>query len=163
MIVAPAILRPVTSTSLGENGFRASRLPHFVGRRSTAGKSVEIRAESVTLGGMNVRLYTSPDDFGRWRAGSIRRDPVLFTTELTTLRTSTWPAGRLLLAAFDCDGAVGAALQMRDAVLLVNGLPSTMAKEAAARSRRCGSTYLRCAEHPPPQRLSVTLGSRLPV
>ena len=57
---------------------------------------------------------------------------MLFTTELTTLRTSTWPAGHLLLAALGCDGAVGAALQMRDAVLLVSGLPPILAKEAVS-------------------------------
>lgn len=81
---------------------------------------------------MNVRLYPSPDDFGQVARWVYRRDPVLFTTELTTLRIATWPTDRLLLSAFDCDGEVGAALQMRDAVLLVSGLPPTMAKEAAA-------------------------------
>jgi GNAT superfamily N-acetyltransferase len=81
---------------------------------------------------VNVRLYTSPDDFGPVARWVFRRDPVTFTTELTTLRTAKWPVGRLLLAAFDCGGAVGAALQSRDAVLLVSGLPSTMAKEAVA-------------------------------
>lgn len=81
---------------------------------------------------MNVHLYATPDGFGPVARWVYRRDPVQFTTELTTLRTAAWPAGHLLLAAYDCDGAVGAALQMRDSVLLVNGLPPTMAKEAAA-------------------------------
>jgi predicted GNAT family acetyltransferase len=81
---------------------------------------------------VNVRLYASPDDFGPVARWVYRRDPVLFTTELTTLRTATWPTDQLLLSAFDCDGEVGAALQMRDAVFLVSGLPPTMAKEAAA-------------------------------
>ncbi|HYO01230.1 MAG TPA: GNAT family N-acetyltransferase [Mycobacterium sp.] len=81
---------------------------------------------------MNVHLYASPDGFGPVARWVYRRDPVRFTTELTTLRTSRWPTDQLLLAAFDCDGAVGAALQMRDAVLLVNGLPPTLAKEVAA-------------------------------
>ena len=81
---------------------------------------------------MNVHLYASPDGFGPVARWVYRRDPVRFTTELTTLRTSAWPADHLLLAAFDCDGAVGAALQMRDSVLLVSGLPPTLAKEAAA-------------------------------
>ncbi len=80
---------------------------------------------------MNVQLYASPDGFGPVARWVYRRDPVRFTTELTTLRTSTWPADHLLLAAFDCDGAVGAALQMRDSVLLVSGLPPTLAKDAA--------------------------------
>lgn len=81
---------------------------------------------------MNVHLYATPDGFGPVARWVYRRDPVQFTTELTTLRTSAWPAGHLLLAAYDCDGAVGAALQMRDSVLLVNGLPPTFAKESAA-------------------------------
>jgi predicted GNAT family acetyltransferase len=88
--------------------------------------------ESFTLEGVNVRLHASPDDFGPVARWVYRRDPVLFTTELTTLRTSRWPDGHLLLSVADCEGTVGAALQMRDAVLLVNGLQPTMAKEAAA-------------------------------
>jgi RimJ/RimL family protein N-acetyltransferase len=56
---------------------------------------------------------------------------VSFTTELTTLRTSNWPAEHVLLSIADCDGTVGAALQMRDGVLLSSGLPPTLAKEAA--------------------------------
>lgn len=81
---------------------------------------------------MNVRLYTSPDDFGCVARWVYRRDPVRFTTELTTMRTSRWPADRLLLSVADCEGTVGAALQKGDAVLLVNGLPPSSAKEAAA-------------------------------
>jgi RimJ/RimL family protein N-acetyltransferase len=81
---------------------------------------------------VNVRLYTSPDEFGHVARWVYRRDPVRFTTELTTLRTSTWPADRVLLSVADCDGTVGAALQMSDAILLANGLPPTSAKEAAA-------------------------------
>jgi RimJ/RimL family protein N-acetyltransferase len=86
--------------------------------------------DSVTLEGVNVALYSSPEDFGPVARWVYRRDPVSFTTELTTLRTSTWPAGHLLLAVHDCDGVAGAALQMRGAVLLVNGLPPVFAKEA---------------------------------
>jgi RimJ/RimL family protein N-acetyltransferase len=81
---------------------------------------------------VNVHLYASPDDFGPVSRWVYRRDPVSFTTELTTLRTATWPTGHRLLCAVDCDGRVGAALQMRGAVLLVSGLPPTLAKEAAA-------------------------------
>ncbi|WP_286274263.1 GNAT family N-acetyltransferase [Mycobacterium antarcticum] len=81
---------------------------------------------------MNVQLYSTPDGFGPVSRWVYRRDPVLFTTELTTLRTSRWPAEHLLLAAFDGEGVLGAALQMRDGVLLVNGLPPALAKEAAA-------------------------------
>jgi len=81
---------------------------------------------------VNVRLYASPDDFGPVARWVYRRDPVLFTTELTTLRTSRWPDGHVLLSVADCDGTVGAALQMRDAVLLVNGLQPKSAKAVAA-------------------------------
>lgn len=88
--------------------------------------------DSVTLEGVNVALYSSPDGFGPVARWVYRRDPVSFTTELTTLRTSRWPAGHLLLAAHDCDGVAGAALQMRGAVLLVSGLPPAFAKEAVA-------------------------------
>ncbi|MDT5110510.1 MAG: hypothetical protein QOE20_2400 [Mycobacterium sp.] len=80
---------------------------------------------------MNVRLYESPDDFGPVARWVYRGDPVSFTTELTTLRTSKWPAEHLLLSVADCDGTVGAALQMHDGVLLISGLPPTFAKEAA--------------------------------
>jgi len=80
---------------------------------------------------VNVRLYTAPDDFGPVARWVYRRDPVLFTTELTTLRTSRWPDGHVLLSVADCDGTVGAALQMRDAVLLVNGLQPESAKGVA--------------------------------
>ena len=89
-------------------------------------------AESFTLGWVNVRLYSSPDDFGPVARLVYRPDPVLFTTELTTLRTSRWPSDHLLLSVSDCEGIVGAAMQMRDGVLLVNGLPPTSAKDAAA-------------------------------
>lgn len=85
-----------------------------------------------TLDCVHVRLYASPDDFGPVARWVYRRDPVLFTTELTTLRTSRWPDGHVLLSVADCDGTVGAALQTRDAILLVSGLPPESAKAAAA-------------------------------
>jgi predicted GNAT family acetyltransferase len=81
---------------------------------------------------VNVRLYASPDDFGPVARWVYRKDPVRFTVELTTLRTPQWPADHILLSVVDCDGNVGAAVQMGDAVLLTNGLPPTSAKEAAA-------------------------------
>lgn len=81
---------------------------------------------------MNVHLYATPEGFGPVARWVYRRDPVLFTAELTTLRTSTWPADRLLLSTSNCDGAMGAALQMRNAVMLVSGLPPTLAKDAVA-------------------------------
>ncbi|BBZ27713.1 N-acetyltransferase [Mycolicibacterium madagascariense] len=80
---------------------------------------------------MNVQLFETPDGFGPVARWVYRRDPVTFTTELTTLRTSPWPSDRLLVAAYDGDGVVGAAMQMADGVLLVNGLPPSMAKETA--------------------------------
>jgi GNAT superfamily N-acetyltransferase len=84
-----------------------------------------------TLKGMDVRLYDDATDFGPVARWVYRRDPVVFTSELTTLRTSAWPADQVLLSVADCGGVVGAALQMRGAVLLVSGLPPAAAKEAA--------------------------------
>ncbi|MCV7424846.1 GNAT family N-acetyltransferase [Mycobacterium yunnanensis] len=81
---------------------------------------------------MNVHLYASPAGFGPVARWVYRRDPVRFTTELTTLRTSPWPADHLLLGASDCGGTVGAALQMRDSTLLVSGLPPTLTKESTS-------------------------------
>ena len=46
------------------------------------------RAECFTLVGMNVHLYATPDGFGPVARWVYRRDPVRFTTELTTLRTT---------------------------------------------------------------------------
>lgn len=77
-------------------------------------------------------MYTSPQGFGPVARWVYRRDPVLFTTEITTLRTSRWPAGHLLVSAALEGATVGAALQMRGGVLLVNGLPPDTAKDVAA-------------------------------
>jgi GNAT superfamily N-acetyltransferase len=84
-----------------------------------------------TLKGMDVRRYDTATDFGPVARWVYRRDPVAFTSELTALRTSTWPADQVLLSVADCGGIVGAALQTRGAVLLVNGLPPAAAKTAA--------------------------------
>lgn len=54
--------------------------------------------------GVSVHHYPSPDGFGPVSRWVYRRDPVLFTTELTTLRTSKWPTDQLLVAAYDCEG-----------------------------------------------------------
>ncbi len=51
-----------------------------------------------TLEGVNVRLYSTPDDFGPVARWVYRRDPVSFTTELTTLRTLAVAADQLLLS-----------------------------------------------------------------
>jgi len=87
--------------------------------------------ERFTLKCVKVRLYASPKEFDSVARWVYRRDPVRFTAELTTLRTSPWPTGQVLLSTFDGD-ALGAAVQMRESVLLVNGLPPASAKEAAA-------------------------------
>lgn len=86
--------------------------------------------ERFTLEWVKVRLYASPSDFGSVARWVYRRDPVRFTAELTTLRASRWPPGQVLLSTFDGD-ALGAAVQMRESVLLVSGLPPASAKEAA--------------------------------
>ncbi|WKG05508.1 GNAT family N-acetyltransferase [Mycolicibacterium sp. HK-90] len=80
---------------------------------------------------MEAHLYPSPTDFEPIAESVYRVDPVLFTSELTTLRTFPWPADRILLSVLNGDGAVGAAVQTHDSVLLVNGLPPEAAPAAA--------------------------------
>ena len=87
--------------------------------------------DSVTLENVNAKLYDDVTDFGPVAHRVYRRNPVLFTTELTALRTSRWPADRILLSIADGDD-LGAAVQMSGGVLLVSGLPPASAKEAAA-------------------------------
>jgi predicted GNAT family acetyltransferase len=84
-----------------------------------------------TLKGMDVRLYDTATDFGPVAHWVYRRDPVLFTSELSALRTTRWATGGVFLSVHDCDGAVGAALQLPGDALLVSGLPPAMAKAAA--------------------------------
>jgi predicted GNAT family acetyltransferase len=80
---------------------------------------------------VDARLYDDVTDFGPVAHWVYRRNPVLFTSELTALRTARWPADRVLMSVADAD-AVGAAVQMSSGVLLVSGLLPTSAKEAAA-------------------------------
>ena len=87
--------------------------------------------EFVTLEGMDARLHDSATDFGSVARWVYRRDPVLFTSELTALRASRWSDPSVLLSVVDCDGEMGAALQMPGGPVLVSGLPPTMAKAAA--------------------------------
>jgi ribosomal protein S18 acetylase RimI-like enzyme len=80
---------------------------------------------------VNVRLYSTPADFGAVARWVYRREPVRYTLELTTLRTATWPQGRVLASVVD-RGVIGAAVQGSDGCLLVSGLPGELAAEAAA-------------------------------
>lgn len=80
---------------------------------------------------MEAHLYQSPTDFDPVARAVYRLDPVVFTSELTTLRTSPWPADRILLSVGNGDGAAGTAVQTHDSVLLVNGLPPEVAPTAA--------------------------------
>jgi GNAT superfamily N-acetyltransferase len=100
-------------------------------RRTAANNQWNLAAELVTLNGMDARLYDTATDFGPVAHWVYRRDPVLFTGELTALRATRRVAGGVFLSVADCDGAVGAALQLPGEALLVSGLPSAMAKEAA--------------------------------
>lgn len=87
---------------------------------------------------MEAHLHQSPADFEPFERTVYRRDPVLFTLELTVLRTAPWPTERILLSVTDKNGVAGAAVQTRDSVLLVNGLPAetaTTAVEALAAAR----------------------------
>ena len=80
---------------------------------------------------MDTRLYHSATDFGPVAHWVYRRDPVLFTSELTVLRATRGVTDGVFLSVTDCDGAVGAALQLPGDALLVSGLPPAMAKAAA--------------------------------
>jgi ribosomal protein S18 acetylase RimI-like enzyme len=81
---------------------------------------------------MDARLYENATDFGSVARWMYRRDPALFTSELTALRATRWATGGVFLSVADCDGALGAALQLPGEALLVSGLPPAMAKTAAA-------------------------------
>lgn len=81
---------------------------------------------------MTVQLHPSPSAFEPVAGAVYRANPVLFTNELTALRTSPWPAGQVLLSVSDESTPVGAAVQMRGAVLLVSGLPPHAAAAAAS-------------------------------
>lgn len=80
---------------------------------------------------MEAHLHTSPADFEPAVRSVYRLDPVLFTLELTTVHTTPWPAERILLSVGNGDGVDGAAVQTRDSVLLVTGLPPGTALTAA--------------------------------
>lgn len=80
---------------------------------------------------MEAHLYQSPADFDAAVRSVYRPDPVLFTLELTTLHMTSWPAERILLSVGNGNGVEGAAVQTRDSVLLVNGLPPGTAMTAA--------------------------------
>jgi GNAT superfamily N-acetyltransferase len=81
---------------------------------------------------MDARLYDSVTDFGSVARWVYRRDPVLFTCELTALRALRCSSDGILLSITDGDCAMGAALRMGSDALLVSGLQPAMAKEAAA-------------------------------
>jgi GNAT superfamily N-acetyltransferase len=80
---------------------------------------------------MDVRLYRTADDFGPVAHWVYRSDPVLFTSELTALRATKGVTDGVFLSVTDCDGEIGAALQLPGDALLVSGLPPAMAKAAA--------------------------------
>ncbi|MEN3223733.1 GNAT family N-acetyltransferase [Mycolicibacterium porcinum] len=80
---------------------------------------------------MEAHLHTSPAEFEPAVRSVYRLDPVLFTLELTTVHTTPWPAERILLSVGNGDGVDGAAVQTRDSVLLVTGLPPGTALTAA--------------------------------
>ncbi|MHC9296388.1 GNAT family N-acetyltransferase [Mycobacterium sp. LTG2003] len=80
---------------------------------------------------MIAHLHSSPSDFEAVTGALYGADPVLFTSELTTLRTAPWPADQILLSVSNGDAVAGAAVQMRGSVLLVSGLPPETAGSAA--------------------------------
>jgi predicted GNAT family acetyltransferase len=80
---------------------------------------------------VEAHLHQSLVDFEPSGRSVYHPDPVLFTLELTTLRTTPWPGDQVLLSVGNGNGVVGAAVQTRDSVLLVNGLPPETAMTAA--------------------------------
>lgn len=100
-------------------------------RPLTANNRWNLAAELFTLEGMDTRLYHSATDFGPVAHWVYRRDPVLFTSELTLLRATRGVTDGVFLSVTDCDGSIGAALQLPGDALLVSGLPPAMAKAAA--------------------------------
>lgn len=94
---------------------------------------------------MDARLYDTVTDFGSVARWVYRRDPVSFTSELTALRATRWSDPQVLLSVVDCDGRIGAALQMPGEPLLVSGLPPAMAKAAAVEvsTNRSGMSTVR--------------------
>lgn len=87
--------------------------------------------ELFTLGDVDARIHDDADDFGSVARWVYRRDPVAFTSELTALRASRRCRDGIFVSVNDCDGAMGAALQLPGEALLVSGLPPAMAKTAA--------------------------------
>lgn len=79
---------------------------------------------------MDVRRYESPAEFASVVRWVYRRNPVHFTSELTALRQSPWPRGRILASAHRV-GVVGAAVQGGDGCLFVGGLSVRLAKDVA--------------------------------
>lgn len=103
---------------------------------------------------MEAHLYQSPADFDAAAWSVYRPDPVLFTLELTTLHITPWPAERILLSVGNGNDVEGAAVQTRDSVLLVNGLPPGTAMTAAETLAAVTADLSGCAEHRRRQRLS---------
>ncbi|MDH6197140.1 GNAT superfamily N-acetyltransferase [Mycobacterium frederiksbergense] len=79
---------------------------------------------------MKAHLFQSPIDFEPVARSVYCAEPVLFTSELTTLCASPWPVGRILLFVSNGHGVAGAAVQTHDSVLLVSGLPTETAMAA---------------------------------
>ena len=82
---------------------------------------------------MNVRLYSTPDEFASAARWVYRRDPVLFTVELTTARSRVLSADRVMLSVADDAGVFAAAVQGDDGCLLVSGLPARSIGEVVAK------------------------------
>jgi GNAT superfamily N-acetyltransferase len=99
--------------------------------RAAANNQWNLAAEEFTLEGMDVRLFHSANDFGSIAHWVYRTDPVLFTSELTTLRATRGVTDGVFLSVTDCDGEIGAAMQTPGDALLVSGLQPAMAKAAA--------------------------------
>jgi GNAT superfamily N-acetyltransferase len=80
---------------------------------------------------MDVRLFHTANDFGPVAHWVYRRDPLLFTSELTVLRATREVTDGVFLSVTDGDDSIGAAVQLPGDPLLASGLPPAMAKAAA--------------------------------
>jgi predicted GNAT family N-acyltransferase len=72
---------------------------------------------------VEVRLHSSLDEFRAIAEPLYRRDPVMYTIELTVLNAGRFPADSLLTTVWDDGTAVGAALQTPPYPLACNGIP----------------------------------------
>ena len=80
---------------------------------------------------MEVRLYQSAEEFSAAAGDFYRRDPVIYTTELTSLRARSIADDAAFLSAWCGGELVGAAMRTAPRRLLCSGLPTSAIPSAA--------------------------------